>query len=294
MHILLTGGTGFIGSTLCEQLHADGHRLTILTRRPADGNPAYRNIGNLDEVATDERMDAIINLAGASLADRRWSETYKREIYSSRLDTTQRLLDLVRRLEHKPRTLLSASAIGFYGHHGDEVLDEGGICTPGFSQELCSQWEALAQSASAHGLRVCLLRLGVVFDRGGGAFARMALPFKFGMGNWLGDGRQWLSWVHRRDVIRAMLFLLERDDLAGPFNLTAPEPVTSRGFNDAVKRRKRVLLSAPMPAAIARLALGEVADELLLNGQRVVPRALTDAGFVFDFPDLDTALADLL
>lgn len=293
MHILLTGGTGFIGSALCERLLVDGHRPTVLTRRPAAGNPAYRNIGSLDDIAADEPVDAIINLAGASLADRRWSAAYKREIYSSRLDTTRGLLRLVERLDTPPATLLSASAIGYYGHHGDEALDESGACTPGFAHELCRQWEDLALGARKHGVRVCLLRLGVVFDRQGGAFARMALPARLGIGNWMGDGRQWLSWVHRRDVLRAMCFLLTRNDLEGPFNITAPEPVTGRGFNDAVKRHRRILFSVPMPAAVARLALGEMADELLLNGQRVIPGALSAAGFEFEFPDLDTALADL-
>jgi uncharacterized protein (TIGR01777 family) len=291
MHILLTGGTGFIGTALCERLRQEGHQLTILTRRP---RPGQRYVTRLDEIDNDERIDAVINLAGASLAERRWTTAYKREIVASRLDTTRDLLDLVRRLAYKPHTLLSASAIGYYGHHGDEELDESGPCTPGFSQDLCRQWEELALEAADLGLRVCLLRLGVVFDRRGGAFARMALPFRFGMGNWLGSGRQWLSWVHRRDVIGAIVFLLQRSDLQGPFNITAPQPVTSRGFNDAMKRHRRVWLSAPLPAAMMRLAVGEMADELLLNGQRVLPAALRDAGFSFEFPDLDAALADIL
>lgn len=268
--------------------------MTILTRRPPKEESAYRYISGFDDIDTTERLDAVINLAGASLAERRWTSAYKREILASRLETTRDLLDLLQRLVHKPRSLLSASAIGYYGHHGEEELDESGSCTPGFAQDLCHQWEDLALSAREQGVRVCLLRLGVVFDRDGGAFIRMALPFRFGMGNWMGNGRQWLSWVHRRDVVRAILFLLQQPELEGPFNITAPEPVTSRGFNDAVKRYRRLILSAPAPAALMRIVLGEMANELLLNGQRVVPAALKDAGFLFEFPDLDTALADLL
>jgi uncharacterized protein (TIGR01777 family) len=290
MHILLTGGTGFIGSALCDRLRDGGHCLTVLSRRPSAGKTQDRYVTSLDDIDAGESIDALINLAGASLAEKRWTAAYKREIIDSRIETTRALLGLVERLERKPHTLLSASAIGYYGHHDDEVLDENGAATPGFAQDLCRRWENLALTARDQGVRVCLLRLGVVFDRRGGAFARMALPYKFGMGNWMGSGRQWLSWVHRGDVVRATQFLLERSDLSGPFNVTAPGPVTSRGFNDAMQRHTRVWFSAPVPAAVMRLALGEMADELLLNGQRVVPAALERAGFEFEYPDIDSAL----
>ncbi|NQX88733.1 MAG: TIGR01777 family protein, partial [Halioglobus sp.] len=210
------------------------------------------------------------------------------------LDTTRGLLELLYRLEVKPRSLLSGSAVGYYGHHGDEVLDESGACSPGFSQDLCQQWEQMASRAMEQGVRVCLLRLGVVLDRGAGAFPRMALPFRLGLGHWMGGGRQWLSWVHRRDVVRAILFLLQRPELDGAFNVTAPYPVTSRGLNDAIKRHRRIIFSAPVPSGIMRAALGEMADELLLNGQKVLPVALQQAGFTFDFPTLDAALPTLL
>ena len=294
MHLLMTGATGFIGQPLCEQLIAGGHRLTVLTRQPLMDTASCNYIDKLAAVNSDERIDAVINLAGASLADRRWTIAYKKEILASRLDTTEALLQLLRRLESKPRVLLSASAIGFYGHHGDEELDEAGSSNPGFSQDLCERWEQSASTARELGVRVCLLRLGVVLDQGGGAFAQMARPFSFGVANWLGGGHQWLSWVHRRDVIRAMEFLLQREDLDGAFNITAPQAVTSRGFCDAMKRHKRTLVSAPVPAAIMRLMVGEMAQELLLNGQRVVPTALRQAGFTFEFPDIDAALTDIL
>lgn len=294
MHLLMTGATGFIGRPLCERLIGEGHRLTVLTRQTRVDTASCRYIDDLGVLNPGEHFDAVINLAGASLADRRWTPAYKQEIIASRMNTTAALLQLFSRLQNKPRILLSASAIGYYGHHGDEKLDESGSSTPGFAQDLCEQWETLALTASELGVRVCLLRLGVVLDRDGGAFAQMARPFSFGVANWLGDGDQWLSWVHRKDVIRAMAYLLERDDLEGAFNITAPEAVTSRGFCKAMKRYKRTLISVPVPAAIMSLMVGEMAQELLLNGQRVVPAALTQAGFTFEFPALDAALADIL
>lgn len=294
MQILVTGGTGFIGEQLCERLLADSHKMILLTRQSLLDSESCRYVSDFGEIDSGERIDAVINLAGASLADRRWTRAYKDEIFASRLDTTAALLQLLGRLEHKPAVLLNGSAIGYYGHHGDEELDEAGQVTAGFSQDLCQQWEQLALTAKELGVRVCLLRLGVVLDRDGGAFPRMALPFKFGVANWMGGGRQWLSWVHRCDVVRAMLFLLEREDLEGPFNITAPRPVTSRGFCDAMKHRKQTLLSAPVPAVLLRLMVGEMAEELLLKGQRVVPAALQEAGFVFDFPKLDEALVNIL
>ncbi len=294
MHILITGGTGFIGTALLEELGKGGHRATVLTRQTLADDPHCRYIQHLDELESDACCDAVINLAGASLAAHRWTARYKREILNSRLDTTRSLLALMRRLVHPPEVLLSASAIGYYGHHGDEFLAEDASIVPGFAQDLCQQWENLALEAASLGSRVCLLRLGVVLDTGGGALVQMARPFRLGVANWLGDGQQWLSWVHRQDVVTAILFLLQRPDLTGPFNVTAPNPVTSRGFCEAMQRHRRTFLTTPVPAAAMRLLVGEMADELLLNGQRVVPSALQAAGFEFAFPNLDLALADIL
>lgn len=293
MNILLTGGTGFIGAPLVIKLLGLGHSLTVLSRQSLQSRPQLRYVKSLEQLADNVTIDAVINLAGASLADHRWSAAYKLEILSSRLDTTRSLLQLMQRLEHPPQVMLSASAIGFYGHHGDELLPEEGAITPGFAQDLCQQWEDLALQAQALGVRVCLLRLGVVLDAGGGAFTQMALPFRFGVGNWLGRGEQWLSWVHRRDVLAAIIFLLEQERLSGPFNITAPEAVTSRGFCDAMRGQRRTLVNLPVPALAMRVLIGEMADELLLNGQRVIPQALQQAGFTFEFSDIDTALADI-
>ena len=294
MQILLTGGTGFIGSALIDDLLASGHEVVVYTRQSIPDTADCRHIQQLEALGNSTRLDAVINLAGASLAGRRWTDSYKREIYSSRLDTTQDLLTLLERLEHRPQVMLSASAIGYYGHHGDEELGENATAQPGFSQDLCSQWEKVAQQAAALGIRVCLLRLGVVLDSDGGAMLEMTRPFNFGVANWLGSGHQWLSWVHRRDVIAAMRFLLENEDLSGPFNITAPNPVTSRDFCAAMKRYKRTFITAPVPGVVLRLMVGEMAQELLLNGQRVVPSALQAAGFEFSMPKLDQALSDIL
>lgn len=293
MHYLVTGGTGFIGSALIPQLLADGHSVTVLSRRPASIEKALRYISSLDVIAADTRIDTVINMAGASLAGKRWTQEYKQEIIASRLATTQSLLKLMARLDTPPQLLLSASAIGYYGHHGDEPLTEDGAVVPGFSQELCQRWETAAMQASALGVRVCLLRLGVVLDSAGGAMEEMARPFKFGVANWIGSGNQWLSWVHRRDVVAAIRFLQEHAELSGPFNVTAPEPVTSRDFCAAMKRHKRTLITVPMPALVMKLLVGEMAEELLLQGQRVVPARLQAAGFRFALPALDDALADI-
>ena len=294
MEILITGGTGFIGTALTEALRQAGHDVTILTRANHRSESGCRYIQSLDELAADARIDGVINLAGASLAAKRWTTAYKQEMVASRVDTTRALVQWIREQKTRPQVLLSASAIGYYGQHGDEELAEDGSVVPGFAQRLCQQWENEAVQAADLGVRVCTLRLGVVLDSGGGAMVEMARPFKFGVANWMGTGQQWLSWIHRQDVVAAILFLLEHPVLSGAFNVTAPQPVTSRGFCDAMKQHKRTLITAPVPAFAMRLLVGEMADELLLSGQRVVPAALQGAGFEFAYPHLDAALADIL
>ena len=295
MHYLVTGGTGFIGSALVESLLADGHFVTVLSRAPRDSSQTLEFIASLDDIPSDGRIDAVVNLAGASLAGARWTTAYKDQIVASRLDTTQSLGALFARLEHPPEVMLSASAIGFYGHHADESLTEASAVVPGFSQQLCARWEKAATCAVAGTeTRLCLLRFGVVLDRDGGAMVEMARPFKFGVANWVGDGRQWLSWVHRLDAIAALRFLLQRADLSGPFNITAPQSVTSRDFCSSMKRYTRTLLTAPVPAPVIRLLVGEMAEELLLKGQRVLPARLEAAGFRFQYPLLDDALGAIL
>ena len=290
MHILVTGGTGFIGQALLPALRADGHELTVLSRTPHVSRKATTYICHLDELGDDAAVDAIINLAGASLAGRRWNPVYKDEIVASRIDTTRSLVKLCARLVRPPAVLLNASAIGYYGSRGDETLDEQSQPGAGFAAELCKQWEQEAALIEAYEVRSCIMRLGVVLGRDGGALQEMARPFRFGVANWIGSGKQWLSWIQLDDVVAAMRLLLGRDDLSGVFNLTAPQPATSRQFCEAMKRQRKTFLTAPVPAIAMRLLVGEMAEELLLNGQRVLPGRLLAAGFAFSYPALDEAL----
>lgn len=294
MDILITGGTGFIGSGLKDSLLEQGHSLVILSRQAKPGIRNCRYIERLDELADDTAVDAIINLAGASLAGRRWTTSYKEEIVASRLDTTRALVGLCGRLQRPPKVLLSASAIGYYGPRDSNKIDEeepSGNC---FSSILCEKWEAEASAAQSLGVRVCYLRFGVVLDRDGGAMTEMARPFRFGLANWIGSGEQWLSWIHRSDAVAAIEWLLQHPDASGAFNVTAPEPVTSKGFCAAMKRKTRTFLTLPMPATAMRLLVGEMADELLITGQGVVPARLQEAGFTFRYATIDAALDDII
>lgn len=294
MQILVTGGTGFIGDALLPALRAVGHELIVLSRQTLSNTTDITYVRALTQLSAETQVDAVINLAGASLAGKRWNTRYKNEIVDSRMNITGELILWIESREQRPAVLLSASAIGYYGHHGDERLDEQGSRVPGFSQNLCEEWESVAEKAAKLGVRTCLLRLGVVLDSNGGAFQQMAPPFKLGVGNWIGSGRQWLSWIHRTDVVAAMLFLLAGDALEGAYNLTAPEPVTSKGFSEAMGQVCKLWISLPVPAIVMRLMLGEMAQELLISGQRVVPDRLQAAGFEFMYPDLDQALAEIL
>jgi len=294
MHVLVTGGTGFIGSALLPRLRGDGHTITVLSRGKHADSGGICYVQSLDELPDDTAVDGVINLAGASLNGKRWTDAYKREMVASRLDTTAAVVDLCRRLTRPPAVLVSASAIGYYGDRGDETLDEQSSAGEGFSAELCRDWEAAAREAEALGVRVCLARLGVVFDREGGAFAELSRPFRFGIANWLGSGRQYLSWVHRADVVAAFAFLLEHEALAGPVNITAPEPVTHRQLCAALRRRLTTLPGMPVPGFVMRALLGEVADELLLAGQKVLPKRLQEADFTFHYPEINSALGQLL
>ncbi|MEH6607921.1 MAG: TIGR01777 family oxidoreductase [Halioglobus sp.] len=294
MNVLITGGTGFIGCALQRALRSKGDSLIILSREPGPVDDESRYIRSLDQIPDTERLDAIINLAGASLAGRRWSPAYKAEIVASRIDITGAVIALCARLEHPPSALLSASAIGYYGPGNDEKMDETFPAGKGFSANLCADWENETMAAQALGIRVCLLRLGVVLDSDGGAMAEMVRPFRFGIANWIGTGRQWLSWVHRADAVAAIEWLLQAPGVSGAVNVTAPAPVTSRGFCDAMKCRTRTFITLAMPAWVMRLIVGEMADELLITGQRVVPTLLQDQGFSFRFPTIDDALDDIV
>ena len=295
MKLLLTGGTGFIGGVLVERLVQRGDSVVIYSRdRSHFSSENILYINDLDEIPEEEYFECFINLAGESLAQGRWSDERKAVLVESRVGTTRALVALAQRLQRPPGVVLSASAIGYYGHHGDEFLSEDAPPREGFSHRLCQAWEDEARRFEELGCRVCLIRLGVVLGTAGGALAELTKSYRFGIGTWLGDGGQWLSWVHRNDVLAAMEFLLENEELAGAFNLTAPEPVTNKGFCMALRHHLHAIACLPVPGLVLRLALGEMANELLLKGQRVVPRRLQEAGFQFRYNSLAEALPSLL
>lgn len=297
MRILMTGGTGLIGRHLCQVLLKAGHDLTVLSRQPASVRGkcgrTVRAFGSLDEWGVDEVFDAVINLAGEPIVDARWTEQRKELLWRSRVTLTA---DLVKRIEashHKPAVLLSGSAVGYYGDCGNRVLDESAPTASDFGAELCHAWEQAAQKAMVQNVRVCLLRTGLVLDRSGGILGKMLLPFKLGLGARMGDGSQWMSWVHIDDYVAMVLVLLHNANATGPFNMTAPEPVTNRAFTAKLATALHRPSFFVAPAWLMRLALAERAY-LLLGGQKVMPVKITALGYRFLHVKLEDALYDLL
>ncbi len=295
MHCLLTGGTGFIGSALCRRLAASGAAITVLSREPARAASilprGVRCIRSLAELGSQDAFDAVINLAGEPIAAGRWSDARKRLLRESRIGLTQELVAWMARAERRPAVLLSASAIGFYGDQGDAPLTEDSPAHSEYQHELCADWEEAALRAQLLGVRTVVLRIGLVIGRDGGFLQRMLPPFRMGLGGPVGHGRQWMSWVHREDVLGMIEWLLERTDLQGVFNATAPSPVTSSDFAralGAVLHRPAVL---PLPAPVLKLAFGEMST-LLLTGQRVLPARAEREGYRFRFADIRSALSE--
>ncbi len=292
MHILMTGGTGLIGTATCAALYATGHKLTILTRR---GRPATNDVTYVTALKDcAEPVDAVINLAGAGLADRRWSGAYKRQIVSSRVDLTRDLVAWLGELEQTPKTLISASAIGYYGAADERTFAEDGLPGAGFAAALCQSWENEAGRATEYGTQVSLLRFGVVLAREGGALGKMTQSFRLGVESWLGSGAQWLSWIHLADAVRVIEHVLDCDRPAHVYNTVAPQPARHRELAHEVGRRSNTWLRLGVPAFAARVMAGEMAKELLLSGQRVLPAQLLEDGFQFYYPNLKEALADLM
>jgi hypothetical protein len=300
MRVLITGGTGIIGSALARDLVAAGHEVVALTRDPAraTGLPPgvtaagwdARTAAGWGHLAAGA---AIVNLAGESIAGGRWTAERKRRIHDSRVGAGEAVMAAIRAAAPRPRVLLQASAVGYYGPRGDEPVDESAPPGGDFLARVCIDWEAATAEAEALGVRRAVLRTGVVLARDGGALPKMLLPFRLFAGGPVGGGRQQVSWIHLADEVGAIRFLLERDDARGPFNLTAPEPVSNREFARAAGRVLRRPSFFPGPAAAMRLVLGEMAD-ILLTGQRAVPKRLLELGYRFCFPSLDPALEDLL
>lgn len=295
MRIVVSGASGLIGTPLVDTLTAAGHQVTRLVRRPARAGEATWDprAGSLD-ASVLEGCDAVINLSGAGIGDRRWTESYKREILDSRTATTGLLARTIAGLTSKPSVFLSGSAIGIYGVRGDEVLDESSSHGTGFLAEVCERWEEAAAPATGAGVRTALLRTGIVLSPKGGALKKLLAVFRLGAGGKFGDGRQWQSWISIDDEIGAIVHLLG-SRASGAINLTAPNPVTNAEFTRVLARALRRPAIFPVPRFGPALLLGaELADALLYTGQRVVPQALTADGYAFRHATLAAALADLL
>ena len=288
MHVLVTGGTGLVGRPLRKALAAAGHAVTIVSRNPARVPARAVGWDGLDAVMPE--VDAVVNLAGESIASGRWTARRKAAIRTSRVESTRALVLAMGRSARRPQVLVSASAVGFYGPRGDEELDESAVSGEGFLASVCRAWEREAVAAEALGVRIVLLRLGMVLAPDGGALGRMLTPFRAGLGGPLGGGRQWMSWVHVDDVVGLVLVALQNDQLVGAVNATAPHPVTNRDFTKALGRIVRRPAILPAPGLALRLVLGEMAS-LLLTGQRVLPAAATEAGYAFRHPEVGGALA---
>lgn len=292
MQVVLAGASGFIGSALQDSLRADGHRLTTLVRRPTsepDAGSWDPARGRLDPELL-RHADAVICLSGVGVGDRRWTDSYKRQIVASRIDSVGTIARAVAGLPagERPPVLLAASAVGYYGDTGDREVDESAPPGDSFLSEVCAQWEAAAEPARQAGVRVTHLRSGLVLAAGGGLLKQLVPLVRAGIAGKLGNGRQFFPWISLNDEVRAIRFLLEHD-LSGPVNLTAPDPARNAEFTKALGRALHRPTFLPVPGLAARIALGEFANEVL-TGQRAVPRRLLDSAFTFTHPTLEDAL----
>ena len=301
MQIVMTGGTGFIGRPLCAALCQEGHLVTLLTRR-IEAQRSYgltvtaiewngRKAGAWEHCL--EGADAVINLAGAPIADGRWTDARKQLLMESRVLTTRLLVEALSRRSSKPRTLISASGIGFYGASDDRVLDEGAARGQGFLADLCLAWEAEALRATEFGMRVVMLRTGMVLEQDGGALPKMLLPFQFFAGGPIMPGTQWVSWIHRRDHIGLIKWALTTPSISGPVNAVAPEAVTMKQFCGSIGRILHRPSWLPVPGFALRVALGELGT-LMTTGQHVAPAKALSRGYVFHYPKLEPALRAIL
>ncbi|MGY6567312.1 MAG: TIGR01777 family oxidoreductase [Halomonadaceae bacterium] len=300
MRVLITGGSGFVGQRLCLRLKQAGHRLQVVSRDPEAARSKLPQGADIRRSVLDfveSPPDAIINLAGEPIAARRWSDEQKNRLIDSRVNVTRDLVILCEQLKQAngraPGVMVSGSAMGYYGDQGEVEVTEQTPPHDEFAHRLCKRWEDTAREAADFGTRVALLRTGLVLDTGGGSLEKMLTPFKLGFGGRFGSGRQFMPWIHREDLVRSILFLLEHDDLDGPFNGSAPHPVTNAEFARTLARQLHRPAVMPVPAVVLETAFGEMA-RLLLTGADMRPARLLEAGFTFYFPTLEQALADIL
>ena len=298
MRILVTGASGLVGSALVPALAAAGHSVGRFVRlgpgRPpgtaADGDVEWDLATGHIDTARIEGADAVVHLAGANIAGERWTEAFKGRIRHSRIDGTRILAEALARLDNPPRVLVQASAVGYYGDRGDEILSEASRHGEGFLPAVCVAWEAAAAPAAQRGVRVVFLRFGVILSTRGGALPKMLPAFRTGMAGVIGSGLQWMPWLSLDDAVGIVRHAIDNTALAGPVNAVAPEPVTNRVFTKTLGRALGRPTSMPLPAFAARLALGEMADALLLSSARAIPERLRASGYTWRHPDLDGAL----
>lgn len=297
MNILITGGTGFIGTKLCESLQSRGHHLTVLSRRPDSvaglcGEKVIA-ISSMDDLTENDKFEAIINLAGENIADGRWTETRKLALKNSRIHITEEIIAFIQKAEQKPDILVSGSAVGFYGDQGDTELDESSEAVNDFAHQICHDWEQTALRAEKMGVRVCILRTGLVIGEHGGFLQRMLFPFKMGFGGRLGNGKQWMSWIHRDDLVRIIGIFLINPKMQGIYNGTSPNPVTNQEFTKTLAKVLNRPSFLPVPASVLKFLFGEMA-ELILGGQKVLPKRLLEQNFVFKYENVESALKEVL
>jgi len=304
MRVFLTGGTGLIGTSLVDKLNKRGDKAVLLTRRAAEARQMFGERAEIvegDPTKAGPWMDAIggcdgvINLAGENIFGKRWNDDFKRAMRESRTLSTNNVVEALarnpRRADGQPKTLVNASAVGYYGPHGDEELTETAPAGGDFLSKLCSEWEESAKRAEASGIRVVLTRIGVVLDKRGGGLATMLTPFKLFIGGPAGSGKQVMSWIHHADMVGLLLFALDKQAIRGPMNATAPQPVTNSEFSKALGKTLGRPSFMPVPAFALKLRFGQV-SEVVLTGQRVIPRVALDNGYTFQFPTIEAALAD--
>ncbi len=297
MKILVTGSTGLVGSALIPVLEAKGHQIVRLVRTAPKNRETEifwdieKGTLNADEL---EGIDAAVHLAGENLAEGRWTEEKKRRILESRAKGTRLLSEALAKLKRKPQVLVSASAVGFYGNRGDELLTEQSSSGSDFVSEVCREWELATQPAAQAGVRVVNLRFGVIFSRESGALKKMLFPFKMGVGGKLGSGQQYMSWITVDDAVGVIEFAIENESLRGPVNAVAPDAVTNKEFTKALGSALSRPTIFPVPKFAARLVFGEMADETLLSSQRVEPQRLKEEGYAFKYPEIKSALKHVL
>lgn len=298
MKVLISGASGLVGKALQKVLRNDGDEVYVLVRNKKDLAPNtifWDPQNGLIDIAALEGFDAVVNLAGESIAAGRWTKERKKAILDSRVDSTKTLVDAFIRLKRPPKVLVNASAVGFYGDRGDEVCTEDTASGTGFLADVCRQWEAAAAPAAEHGIRTVFLRTGVVLSPEGGAFAKMLPPFKLGVGGKLGSGEQYMSWISLDDEVGIIIYAIKNDDVSGPVNAVAPEPVRNSEFTAVLGKALNRPTFFGVPAFMLRFLLGdEMADEVLLGSTRAEPKKITQSGYVYAHPDLGSAVNYLL